>query len=65
MLVTERESFRTPNRTLKQLFVATVIQLVGRDPQAMADGARLAAAAGADIVDLNFGCPAREVTGGD
>lgn len=42
----------------------TVIQLVGRDPQAMAEGARLAAAAGADIVDLNFGCPAREVTGG-
>ena len=42
----------------------TVIQLVGRDPQAMAEGARLAEAAGADIVDLNFGCPAREVTGG-
>ncbi|MBL8770210.1 MAG: tRNA dihydrouridine synthase DusB [Phenylobacterium sp.] len=42
----------------------TVIQLVGRDPQAIREGARMAAAAGADIVDLNFGCPAREVTGG-
>ncbi|WP_337185344.1 tRNA dihydrouridine synthase DusB [Phenylobacterium sp.] len=42
----------------------TVIQLVGRDPRAMAEGARLAEAAGADIIDLNFGCPAREVTGG-
>jgi nifR3 family TIM-barrel protein len=41
-----------------------VIQLVGRDPAAVADGARLAEAAGADIIDLNFGCPAREVTGG-
>jgi nifR3 family TIM-barrel protein len=41
-----------------------VIQLVGRDPQAMAEGAKLAAAAGAEIIDLNFGCPAREVTGG-
>src|SRR5258708_5023943 len=40
-----------------------VIQLVGRDPQAIADGARLAQAAGADVIDLNFGCPAREVTG--
>jgi nifR3 family TIM-barrel protein len=30
----------------------------------MAAGARLAAAAGADVIDLNFGCPAREVTGG-
>lgn len=41
----------------------TVIQLVGRDPDAMAQGARMAEAAGADIIDLNFGCPAKEVTG--
>ncbi|WP_313011383.1 tRNA dihydrouridine synthase DusB [Brevundimonas sp.] len=41
----------------------TVIQLVGRDPEQMAQGARMAEKAGADIVDLNFGCPAKEVTG--
>ncbi|WGM47744.1 tRNA-dihydrouridine synthase B [Brevundimonas sp. NIBR10] len=41
----------------------TVIQLVGRDPEAMAQGCRMAEAAGADIIDLNFGCPAKEVTG--
>jgi len=41
----------------------TVIQLVGRDPEMVARGARMAEAAGADIVDLNFGCPAKEVTG--
>jgi nifR3 family TIM-barrel protein len=40
-----------------------VIQLVGREPRHMAHGARLAAAAGAQIIDLNFGCPAKEVTG--
>src|SRR5580704_81456 len=40
-----------------------VVQLVGRDPRWIAEGARLAAAAGADVVDLNMGCPAREVTG--
>jgi len=40
-----------------------VVQLVGRDPATMAQGARLAAKAGAEIIDLNFGCPAREVTG--
>lgn len=40
-----------------------VVQLVGRDPVHMAEGARLAAQAGAQIVDLNFGCPAKEVTG--
>jgi len=41
----------------------TVIQLVGRDPAAFASGARTAEAAGADIVDINMGCPAKEVTG--
>jgi tRNA-dihydrouridine synthase B len=40
-----------------------VIQLIGRDPEKMAEGARLAAQAGAQVIDLNFGCPAREVTG--
>jgi tRNA-dihydrouridine synthase B len=40
-----------------------VIQLVGREPQWLAAGARLAEQAGADIIDLNFGCPAKEVTG--
>jgi tRNA-dihydrouridine synthase B len=40
-----------------------VVQLVGRDPFWIAAGARLAEAAGAAIIDLNFGCPAKEVTG--
>jgi nifR3 family TIM-barrel protein len=40
-----------------------VVQLVGRTPEWMAKGARLAAEAGADLIDLNMGCPAKEVTG--
>ncbi|HNS88007.1 MAG TPA: tRNA dihydrouridine synthase DusB [Parvularculaceae bacterium] len=40
-----------------------VIQLAGREEQWMAEGARLAEAAGADIVDINMGCPSRQVTG--
>lgn len=40
-----------------------VVQLVGREPAWIAHGARLAVRAGAQIVDLNFGCPAKEVTG--
>eukprot|EP01041_Mallomonas_annulata_P034582 gene34582-57380_t len=40
-----------------------VVQLVGREARWIAEGARLAQAAGAHVIDLNFGCPAREVTG--
>ncbi|HUO20897.1 MAG TPA: tRNA dihydrouridine synthase DusB [Caulobacteraceae bacterium] len=42
---------------------AVVVQLVGREARWIAEGARLAQAAGAQIIDLNFGCPAKEVTG--
>jgi nifR3 family TIM-barrel protein len=40
-----------------------VIQLVGRERHWMEEGARVAEALGADVVDINMGCPAREVTG--
>ena len=40
-----------------------IVQLVGRDPAHIARGAELAEQSGADIIDLNFGCPAKEVTG--
>src|ERR1700761_8809921 len=42
----------------------TVIQLVGRRADWMAKGAVMAEAAGADIIDINMGCPAKDVTGG-
>lgn len=41
-----------------------MVQLAGREPEWMAEGARIAAALGADIVDINMGCPAKKVTGG-
>lgn len=56
-------------RTLKRI-VGTqeirphVIQIAGREPEAMAEAARLAADLGADMVDINMGCPARKVTKG-
>jgi len=40
-----------------------VVQLVGADPSWMGQAARLARQAGAQIIDLNFGCPAKDVTG--
>jgi tRNA-dihydrouridine synthase B len=38
------------------------IQIFGAEPRAMAEAARIVEAAGADLVDMNFGCPVRKVT---
>ena len=54
-------------RTLGYLRVAAdehplAIQIFGSEPSAMAEATRMVAAAGADIVDVNFGCPVKKVT---
>jgi tRNA-dihydrouridine synthase B len=42
----------------------TALQLAGCEPAAMAEAARIAEASGADIIDINFGCPVRKVAVG-
>lgn len=41
-----------------------VVQIFGRDPGSLARAAEMAAEAGASIVDINMGCPAKKVTSG-
>ena len=42
----------------------SAIQLAGCDPVAMAEAARSAVDLGADIIDINFGCPVKKVAVG-
>jgi tRNA-dihydrouridine synthase B len=37
------------------------VQLFGHDPEVMRSGAAIAAEAGADLIDINMGCPVRKV----
>ena len=60
-LVHDRHGVR--ERAVGRNLAPFVIQLAGCEARWMAEGARMAQELGADIIDINMGCPAREVTG--
>lgn len=59
---------RNVNKTQQKLTVAdeerpVAIQIYGKEVDAMVEAARIAEAAGPDILDINFGCPVKKVAG--
>ena len=59
---------RSVNKTMQKLTISdeerpVAIQIYGKDPDAMAEAARIAEEAGPDILDINFGCPVKRVAG--
>jgi tRNA-dihydrouridine synthase B len=57
---------RNNRKTLEMINIAPDdhplgVQLFGSDPDVLAQAARIVQDAGADLVDLNFGCPVRKV----
>jgi nifR3 family TIM-barrel protein len=54
-------------RTLGYLRIAAdehplAVQIFGSEPELMAEAAQMVVDAGADVVDINFGCPVKKVT---
>jgi tRNA-dihydrouridine synthase B len=54
-------------RTLGYLRISSderplAVQIFGSEPEVMAEAARMVEEAGADLVDVNFGCPVKKVT---
>ncbi len=59
---------RDVSSTLRKLTIAdeerpVAIQIYGRDPESMADAARIVEQAHPDMIDINFGCPVKKVAG--
>ena len=67
-MVASDERGRERRKSLRRLqgdgVTPHAVQIAGCDPAHMADAARRAEQAGADLIDINMGCPARRVTGG-
>ena len=57
-LVTGRQG--TATRIRRSGLPVHMVQLAGREARYMAEAARIAAGEGADIIDINMGCPAKK-----
>jgi len=60
-----RENKKTLQIASKHTKNLMSVQIAGRDPAVMAKAAKLNEDLGADIIDINFGCPAKKVVSGN
>lgn len=63
MILETRNTLRMASHTPEEFPMA--VQLAGCEPDVMAEAARLNEARGAQIIDINFGCPVKKVVNGD
>ncbi len=66
-MIASNEALRQTKGTFKRITAALgekpqMVQIIGHNPQEMADTAKFCADLGVDIVDINFGCPAKKIT---
>ncbi len=67
MIASEQLARHRPDilkKSKSDAFFPAVVQLSGREAYWMAEGAKVAVGLGADIIDINMGCPAKQVTRG-
>ncbi len=62
MIMQTKNSLRMAKREMQESPMA--VQLAGCDPEVMAEAAKLNEDLGADMIDINFGCPVKKVTNG-
>ena len=62
MILQTKNSMRMAQR--EEMESPMAVQLAGCEPEVMAEAARLNEAMGADIIDINFGCPVKKVVNG-